>query len=101
MNIEQALDYSHCSHLQEVDRLALDTLAAEVRRLRGMVGDTLQKIGSLPNDGVRVVLIKRTGQDTVMSSMGYRDVAGNIRGWYGKRDPTHWARAPVASERFS
>jgi hypothetical protein len=34
MNIEQAMDYSHCSHLQDADRWALDTLAAEVRRLR-------------------------------------------------------------------
>lgn len=35
-------------------------------------------IGELPNDGVRVLLMRRTGPQTVKVSIGYRDAKNEI-----------------------
>ncbi len=83
------------------DGVANSALAEAAQRLRELDRQTLQPIDTLPNNGVRVLFLKRTGQDTVMSAVGYRDAAGNLRGWIGKRQPTHWIPAPSASARFS
>lgn len=55
----------------------------------------MNEISELGNTGVRVVLIRRTGQDTVKTSVGYRDAAGNIRNWYGANPPTHFCALPA------
>ncbi|MBI3101075.1 MAG: hypothetical protein HYY98_05920 [Burkholderiales bacterium] len=87
--------------IQSGDGVANAAIAEAAQRLRELQRQTLQPIDTLPNNGVRVLLLKRTGQDTVMSAIGYRDAAGNVRGWIGKRLPTHWIPAPAASARFS
>jgi hypothetical protein len=84
-----------------VANAAIAEAAQRLRELRAMEDAALHPIDALPNDGVRVVLLKRTGKDTVMAAIGYRDSAGNVRGWIGKRGPTHWVKAPPASARFS
>lgn len=84
-----------------VANLVIAEAAQRLRELRAMDDSALHPIDTLPNDGVRVVLIKRTGQDTVMTAIGYRDTAGNLHGWPGKRTPTHWVKAPPPSTRFS
>ena len=44
-----------------------------------------EKIEELPNNGIKVLLMRRTTNDTVKTSVGYRDAFGNIRGWFGSR----------------
>ena len=51
-------------------------------------------ITELPNNGVPVLLMRRTGNDTVKTSVGYRYADMSIRGWYGSRPPTHWCELP-------
>ena len=90
------------AEIQSADGVANAAIAEAAERLRELnAAQGLASIDTLPNDGVRVLLVKRTGQDTVMASIGYRDAAGNVRGWFGKRGPTHWAKAPTAVARFS
>lgn len=90
------------AEIQSADGVANAAISEAAERLRELdAGQGLASIDTLPNNGVRVLLVKRTGHDTVMASIGYRDAAGNVRGWFGKRSPTHWTKAPVAAARFS
>ncbi len=54
----------------------------------------MKLISELPNDGIKVLLLRRTGDDTVAASIGYRNAAGVIKGWYKARPPTHFDVAP-------
>ena len=53
------------------------------------------KIEELSNSGIRVLLMRRTTNDTVKTAVGSRDAFGNIRGWYGSRPPTHFCKLPA------
>lgn len=82
----------------------ISALCDEVERLREalqIASAGLRTIDTLTTSAGRVVLLKRTGPDTVMASIGYRDSSGTVRGWHGRRGPTHWAKAPATSKRFS
>ena len=59
----------------------------------------LKPIEELPNDGVRVLLMRRTGNDTVKTSVGYRSAFGVIQEWFGLRPPTHFTVLPPFSSR--
>lgn len=39
-------------------------------------------ITELPNNGIKVLLMRRTTNDTVKTAVGYRDARGELRGWY-------------------
>ena len=54
----------------------------------------MKPIGELPNNGVLVMLMRRTGPKTVKVSIGYRDAFGRIQDWFGARPPTHFAQVP-------
>jgi len=45
-------------------------------------------------DGVKILLMRRTGNDTVKTSVGSVWPGGVIRGWYGSRPPTHFCSIP-------
>ncbi len=84
-----------------VANAAIQEAAQRLRELRVMEDSALHGIGTLPNDGAKVLLLKRTGIETVMTSIGYKDTHGVIHGWIGKTSPTHWVKAPPATKRFS
>lgn len=54
----------------------------------------MQRISELPNNGVPVLLMRRTGPKTVKVSIGCRNAYGRIEGWYGARKPTHFGPIP-------
>jgi hypothetical protein len=56
-------------------------------------------ITELSNNGIRVLLMRRTTNDTVKTSIGYRDARGNIQGWFGAKPPTHWTGLPNFATR--
>lgn len=59
----------------------------------------MEAIETLAPDGTKVLLLRRTGQDTVRCSVGCLAPDGKIRGWYAARPPTHWdALPPLASQ---
>lgn len=51
-------------------------------------------IETLPNNGVDVLLMRRTTNITVKTSVGHRYATGEIRGWFGAKPPTHWINLP-------
>lgn len=51
-------------------------------------------ITTLGNTGVKVLLLRRTGENTVKTAIGYRDARGVLQGWYAARPPTHWDEVP-------
>lgn len=53
-----------------------------------------RSIVELPNNGVPVLLMRRTTNDTVKTSVGYRYADMTIQGWNGTRPPTHWCELP-------
>ena len=60
----------------------------------------VKSIEELGNTGIRVVLLRRTGEESVAAAVGYRDAHGNIRGWYRARPPTHWTQLPTYPPRI-
>lgn len=51
-------------------------------------------ISELPPNGVDVLLLRRTGNGNVKTSVGCRWAGGAIRGWFGVRPPTHYVELP-------
>ncbi len=56
-------------------------------------------IERLLNDGTRVLLLRHIGNpefgnDSVRCALGYKDAAGEIRGWTWAHKPTHFVEAP-------
>lgn len=58
-------------------------------------------IEQLGNDGIKVLLMRRTGNDSVKTSVGYRDARGRIEGWFGARPPTHFINLPNFAKKES
>lgn len=54
-----------------------------------------QPISELPNNGVPVLLMRRTTNNTVKTSVGYRYADMSIRGWFGAKPPTHFIGLPT------
>lgn len=54
----------------------------------------LHEIDTLPGNRERALLVRRTGEETVKTSVGYRDPAGKIWGWHGANPPTHYTSLP-------
>ncbi len=54
----------------------------------------LKPIESLPNNGVKVLLLRRMSNDTVKACVGFRSASGVIIGWAAKRPPTTWVNLP-------
>lgn len=48
----------------------------------------LEPIETLPNNGVNVLLLRRTSNNTVKSCVGFRSASGAIIGWSGARPPS-------------
>ena len=61
--------------------------------------NSMQSIDDLPNNGIKVLLARRTSNDTVKTSVGYRDAYGSIYGWFGARPPTHFVALPPFARR--
>lgn len=60
----------------------------------GGVSKELQSIDTLSANGIKVMLIRRTGQDTIKAMVGCCWPGGEFRGWSGARLPTHWCDLP-------
>jgi len=58
-----------------------------------------ERIEELPNNGITVLLMRRTTNNTVKTSVGYRDAFCRIQGWYGSRPPTHFIGLPYFPSR--
>jgi hypothetical protein len=54
----------------------------------------MSPISELKNAGVRVLLMRRSGEDTVQTSVGWLDSTGKLRGWFAKNPPTHFCAVP-------
>lgn len=54
----------------------------------------MKKIEELPNSGIMVLLMRRTGNHSVRTSVGCRDAFGEILFWRGARSPTHYTDLP-------
>ena len=54
----------------------------------------MRRIEELPNNGVMVLLMRRTGNHNVRTEVGCRDAFGAIRFWSGARPPTHYCDMP-------
>lgn len=68
-----------------------------------MPTNTPQHIDTLRPNGVDVLLMRRTSNGTVKTSVGCRWAGGEIRGWFGSRPPTHWVELPpfVIGNRYA
>lgn len=57
---------------------------------------TPTKIEELAPDGIRVLLMRRTSNETVKTAVGCRwPGESTFRGWFGARPPTHWVDLPT------
>lgn len=56
-------------------------------------------ISELSPDGVNVLLMRRTGNDTVKAAVGCMWPGGKFKGWYNARPPTHFCALPPLSSR--
>jgi hypothetical protein len=85
------------------DAYALPALSAQDESdERGGLPETLaqsvtvemKRIDDLPNNGIKVLLMRRTGTFTMKCAVGFRDAFGRLQGWTGIRLPTHWDDLP-------
>jgi hypothetical protein len=53
-----------------------------------------QSIDTLPNNGIDVILMRRTGNNTVACAVGCRRANMEIDGWTLQHPPTHWTNLP-------
>lgn len=54
----------------------------------------MKYLSELPNNGVKVLLMRRTTNNTVKTSVGYRAANMSIQGWHGAKPPSHWIDLP-------
>jgi hypothetical protein len=54
----------------------------------------MKPITELGNTGIKVILLRRTGENTVKCAVGYRAANGLLSGWYAARPPTHFDSLP-------